>query len=147
MPPYTASTMPSDTNVGRLISRVRHALMLSVDARLLPLGLTAAQWSVVVYLAEQIASTPAELASLLNYDRGAMTRLIDRLESKGFVVRSPNRTDRRSVTLALTATGRAAYPEIRPLIVDVLNELLRGFTATEVSQLESLLGRMLANVS
>jgi DNA-binding MarR family transcriptional regulator len=146
MPPYTAATMPSDSNVGRLISRIRHALMLAVDERLAPLGLTAAQWSVVVYLAEDIASTPAELAGLLNYDRGAMTRLIDRLEAKGFVTREPNRKDRRSVTLSLTNAGRKAYPAIRPLIVDVLNELLQGFNAAEVAQLESLLLRMLKNV-
>jgi DNA-binding MarR family transcriptional regulator len=119
----------------------------AIDAKLAPLDLTAAQWAVVVYLAEDIASTPAELATLLDSDRGAMTRLIDRLESKSIICRKPHATDRRSVTLTLTETGRAAYPAIRPLIVEVLNDLLKGFEAEEVERLESYLQRILVNAS
>jgi DNA-binding MarR family transcriptional regulator len=145
MPPYTAATMRSDTNVGRLVSRVRHAILHAIDAKLAPLDLTAAQWAVVVYLAEDIASTPAELATLLDSDRGAMTRLIDRLESKAIICRKPHATDRRSVTLTLTETGRATYPAIRPLIVEVLNDLLKGFEPDEVARLESYLQRILVN--
>ncbi len=139
--------MRSDTNVGRLVGRVRHAILHAIDAKLAPLDLTAAQWAVVVYLAEDIASTPAELATLLDSDRGAMTRLIDRLESKSIICRKPHATDRRSVTLTLTETGRAAYPAIRPLIVEVLNHLLKGFEAEEVERLESYLQRILVNAS
>jgi DNA-binding MarR family transcriptional regulator len=145
MPPYTAETMRSDTNVGRLIARVRHSILLAIDAKLAPLDLTAAQWAVVVYLAEGLASTPAELASLLDSDRGAMTRLIDRLADKNMIERRPHSSDRRSVTLVLTDTGRAAYPAIRPQVVEVLNTLLTGFEEHEVRQLEELLQRMLAN--
>ncbi len=139
--------MRSDTNVGRLVGRVRHAILHAIDAKLAPLDLTAAQWAVVVYLAEDIASTPAELATLLDSDRGAMTRLIDRLESKSIICRKPHATDRRSVTLTLTETGRAAYPAIRPLIVEVLNDLLKGFEAEEVERLERYLQRILVNAS
>jgi hypothetical protein len=53
--------------------------------------------------------------------------------------------DRRSVVVSLTEQGRALYPEIRPLIIDVLNHLLRGFSQTEVKQLENLLLRVLHN--
>jgi DNA-binding MarR family transcriptional regulator len=145
MSAYTAKTMRSDTNVGRLIGRVRHCILLAIDAKLAPLDLTAAQWAVVVYLAEGIASTPAELASLLDSDRGAMTRLLDRLEDKKMIERKPHASDRRSVTLSLTEIGRAAYPAIRPQVVEVLNTLLRGFKQEEVDQLEHLLLRMLEN--
>ena len=145
MPPYSAKTMRSDVNVGRLIGRVRHSLMLAIDAKLAPLDLTAAQWAVVVYLAEGLASTPAELATLLDSDRGAMTRLIDRLEDKQMIERRPHPSDRRSVTLSLTDSGQVAYPAIRPHVVEVLNTLLTGFDDAEVDQLEQLLLRMLAN--
>jgi len=143
----TAAALRSDTNVGRLVGRVRLAILHAIDAKLAPLDLTAAQWAVVVYLAEDIASTPAELATLLDSDRGAMTRLIDRLEAKAFISRVPHPTDRRSVTLRLTDTGRAAYPAIRPMIVDVLNGLLKGFAPDEVDRLEEYLGRILKNAA
>jgi DNA-binding MarR family transcriptional regulator len=144
---YTATSIRSDTNVGRLIGRVRHAILHAIDAKLAPLDLTAAQWAVVVYLAEGLASTPAELATLLDSDRGAMTRLLDRLESKSIICRKPHPTDRRSVTVTLTDSGRAAYPAIRPMVVEVLNDLLEGFKSEEVDQLESYLHRILANAS
>jgi len=142
---YQLDTIDRDTNVGRLVQRVRHALVTHIDGALASLDLTAAQWTVVVYLAEDLATTPAELSRLLHYDPGAMTRLIDRLEKKNIVKRAPSDADRRSVVVSLTEQGRALYPEIRPLIVDVLNHLLRGFSQNEVKQLESLLLRVLHN--
>ena len=142
---YQLDTMDRDTNIGRLVHRVRHALVTNIDSALASLDLTAAQWTVVIYLAEDLATTPAELSRLLHYDPGAMTRLIDRLEKKNIVKRAPSDADRRSVVVSLTEQGRALYPEIRPLIIDVLNHLLRGFSQTEVKQLENLLLRVLHN--
>ena len=142
---YQIDTMDRETNVGRLVQRVRHALVTHIDSAMAALDLTAAQWTVVIYLAEDLATTPAELSRLLHYDPGAMTRLIDRLEKKNIVKRAPSDADRRSVVVSLTEQGRALYPEIRPLIIDVLNHLLRGFSQTEVKQLENLLLRVLHN--
>ena len=142
---YQLDTMDRDTNIGRLVHRVRHALVTNIDSALASLDLTAAQWTVVIYLAEDLATTPAELSRLLHYDPGAMTRLIDRLEKKNIVKRAPSDADRRSVVVSLTEQGRALYPEIRPLIIDVLNHMLRGFSQTEVKQLENLLLRVLHN--
>lgn len=142
---YQLDTMDRDTNIGRLVHRVRHALVTNIDSALASLDLTAAQWTVVIYLAEDLATTPAELSRLLHYDPGAMTRLIDRLEKKNIVKRAPSDADRRSVVVSLTEQGRALYPEIRPLIIDVLNHLLRGFSQAEVKQLENLLLRVLHN--
>lgn len=142
---YQIDTMDRETNVGRLVHRVRHALVTHIDSAMASLDLTAAQWTVVIYLAEDLATTPAELSRLLHYDPGAMTRLIDRLEKKNIVKRAPSDADRRSVVVSLTEQGRALYPEIRPLIIDVLNHLLRGFSQAEVKQLENLLLRVLHN--
>lgn len=141
---YQLDTMDRDTNIGRLVHRVRHALVTHIDSALASLDLTAAQWTVVIYLAEDLATTRPN-SRALHYDPGAMTRLIDRLEKKNIVKRAPSDADRRSVVVSLTEQGRALYPEIRPLIIDVLNNLLRGFSQTEVKQLENLLLRVLHN--
>ena len=58
------------------------------------------------------------------------------------------RVERRwpdTLVVSLTEQGRALYPEIRPLVIDVLNNLLRGFSQAEVKQLENLLLRVLHN--
>jgi len=142
---YSVENFDPKRAVGRLLSRVRHLLLERVGERLAALDLTSAQWGVVVALAEGTASTPAELSRILDYDPGAMTRLIDRLEKKDIVRRSRSTDDRRSVSLELTERGKALFPEILPLIVGVYNELLTGFSKEEADQLEGLLSRMLEN--
>ncbi|MGI4983799.1 MAG: MarR family winged helix-turn-helix transcriptional regulator [Janthinobacterium lividum] len=142
---YSVENFEPKRAVGRLLTRARHLLLERVGERLAPLDLTAAQWGVVVSLAEGIASTPAELSRMLDYDPGAMTRLIDRLEKKEVVRRTRSTDDRRSVSLELTERGRLLYPEILPVIVGVYNELLAGFTKEDADQLERLLTRMLDN--
>ena len=74
-----------------------------------------------------------------------MTRLLDRLEKKGVLRRVRTGSDRRSVRLELTAEGKKLYPKILAALVQVFNRLLRGFSKTEVRQLEQLLVRMVAN--
>jgi DNA-binding MarR family transcriptional regulator len=49
------------------------------------------------------------------------------------------------VNLELTEEGRASYPRMREISMQVANRLLRGFTRNEARQLEALLNRMLEN--
>jgi DNA-binding MarR family transcriptional regulator len=74
-----------------------------------------------------------------------MTRLIDRLESKGILQRVRVPDDRRTIQLELTDSGKALYPKILSAMVDVSNRLLRGFSRSEVTDLDGYLRRMLAN--
>jgi MarR family transcriptional regulator, multiple antibiotic resistance protein MarR len=85
------------------------------------------------------------LCKAMTYDPGAMTRLLDRLERKGVLRRARTGGDRRTVRLELTAAGKALYPKILDALVDTFNHLLRGFSKSEVRELEGFLKRMLAN--
>lgn len=142
---YTTENFTPQTSIGRQLTRTRHLLLEILAEELSPLDLTAAQWSVVVLLAEGSANTPAELSRLLDYDPGAMTRLIDRLAEKGIVERCDSPDDRRSKIITLTEQGRQLYPSIRPRIIHAHNTLLRGFSAEEAQQLSTLLDKILKN--
>ena len=132
-------------SVAYLIAQTRHKLVESVEKELAPLGLTHAQFVVVVQLANGMAATPAEFCRLLNYDSGAMTRLLDRIEEKGIIRRVRSSKDRRSVGLELTDKGQELYPNIVPLVLGVNDRLLQGFSKSETQMLEQFLRRMLAN--
>lgn len=80
------------------------------------------------------------------YDPGAMTRMLDRLERKGFLQRTRVPGDRRTVQLELTASGKALRPKIAAALARVLNRLLTGFSKSEVQLLQDLLNRMQDNV-
>ncbi len=52
--------------------------------------------------------TPSDIGQRLNLTSGSVTALLDRLESAGFVARSQNPDDRRSLLATATPAGRHA---------------------------------------
>jgi DNA-binding MarR family transcriptional regulator len=74
-----------------------------------------------------------------------MTRLLDRLEEKGLMRRERSKDDRRVVSLRITGAGRTALPRLRDSTARVIQRMLTGFSAAEVSDLRGLLGRMIEN--
>jgi DNA-binding MarR family transcriptional regulator len=140
--------------VGHLLSRVRAEMLaaldkaLEADAELSALEISSAQFIVIAALA--LAETPKSASDLckgISYDAGAMTRMIDRLESKGLIRRNRRPEDRRVVYLELTEEGTRAYPRMRAVSMGVVNRFLQGFSAAEARQLESFLSRMLQNAA
>jgi MarR family transcriptional regulator, multiple antibiotic resistance protein MarR len=148
---YDSASYQPRKAIGALLGRVKVAMLAAVDAelaadkRLAPLELSAAQFAVISSLAGGEPKSAADLCKGISYDAGAMTRMLDRLESKGLLRRRRSADDRRLVHLELTDEGRAAYPRMRELSLTVANRFLRGFSRTEARQLESLLMRMLEN--
>jgi len=142
---YDAKTFHPGSSVGYLVNRVRTELLSAIDKELAPFDVTAAQYIIMGQLAHSLADSASQLCKSISYDPGAMTRMIDRLEAKGFVRRVRCPDDRRASNLELTAEGRSIFPKLREGVVNVLNRFLRDFTQSEVCQLESFLQRMLTN--
>lgn len=135
-----------------VLASVRKKMHAALDARLVsdkmlsPLSLTAAQLAIVMTLATAKTVNPSQLCERMACDAGAMTRMLDRLQSKGVIRRRSSSEDRRVVYVELTEEGRAGLPRMRELSMEVLNQFLLGFSNAEVRQLESYLIRGLANL-
>ena len=135
---------PRET-LGYLVGNLRRALLEAMEKEFAPHGLTGPQAIVMFQLANGDASRAAEFCRNLQYDPGAMTRLLDRLERKGFVRRVRSAKDRRNVRIELTPAGRATLPLIGAAAVQVFDRFLRGFSKAESHQLFAFLKRLLAN--
>jgi DNA-binding MarR family transcriptional regulator len=121
---------------------------LSADEELAKLEISAAQFIVIATLALSDGPTSAsELCRGISYDAGAMTRMIDRLETKGLINRNRRPDDRRVVYVELTAEGQRAFPRMKEISMGVVNRFLRGFSQAEARQLEGFLNRMLENAA
>jgi DNA-binding MarR family transcriptional regulator len=125
----------------------RNRLLVEIDKELAPLDLTGAQCGVMFGLATGQAATPADLCDLLDYDRGAMTRLLNRMEDKGILVRRPNPQDRRGLTLELTEKGRGLYPLAMAKIEAVYAKALANLEPDQAKTLVSLLCRVVGNLA
>ncbi|WP_287242810.1 MarR family transcriptional regulator [Pseudoalteromonas sp.] len=133
-------------DLGRLVSYLRSNLVTHLDNALEDKELTSAQYIVVVLLARGKVNTLAELCEHMMYDRGAMSRLLSRLEDKGLVAKKQSVEDRRSTLLCLTEKGQQLYPEILPTVNDIYRKALTGFSDDEQKQLASLLFRAIHNL-
>lgn len=135
-----------DRQIGRLMKQVLASVVRGIDERMQPLELTAMQWEPLLIIARGV-DTVAALARTSQVDCGSMTRMLDRLETKGLLRRRRSETDRRVVHLELTPKGREVTQKIMPLVKEELAVHLRDFTAEERSTLTNLLSRMASNGS
>lgn len=140
---YDVKNYDPQNNVGNLINRARSELCDALDRELASLDMTAAQCVVVSMLACGCADSSSQICKEITYDTGAMTRMVDRLEKKGFLRRVRNKEDRRVVCLELTERGKEMLPDLRASTVTVMNQFLHNLTNSEVKQLEGFLKRML----
>ena len=144
--PVSALQPPGEgLSVGYLMGRARASLLSDLDAELAPFGLTGMQFAALKHLGEGAARSAADLCRFMQYDTGAMTRILDRLEAKGLVRRERSREDRRTVVLRLTPGGRAHTARLMAVAGRVLEAHLAGFTNEEIGALKSYLGRMIDN--
>ena len=132
-------------SIGYLIKLANQMVLRNLDIQLQPYDLTAPQWVPLLVISKGHAHTVAGCAREIGVDTGAMTRMLDRLEAKGFIARSRSDDDRRVVNVELTKAGRKIVTLIPPTICRVLHQHLRGFSEEEFETFKDLLRRFLAN--
>jgi DNA-binding MarR family transcriptional regulator len=135
----------ADESVGWLMKRALMSIAQAADRRLEPKGITHAQWAALFMLQRCRASTVAELARETQSDPGAMTRLLDRLEAKGFCRRQRSTDDRRVVRIELTPEGDVAAQEVPGRPGAGAQRASRRLLEDEWAQLKDMLRRMVAN--
>ena len=143
---YSADAFHLKDSIGYLVKHAQRLMHDRIEAVFASQGITFQQWVVLMHLRDELATTTAELCRETRHDSGAMTRLIDQLDERGFVERRRQETDRRIVDLALTPAGRKMVESLIPLAVDTLNSALTGFNKTEVNQLRDFLRQIITRV-
>lgn len=101
------------------VVRVQQVLVQAIDELLRPYGLTFARFEVLMLLRfSRAGALPlGKIGERLQVHPASVTNAVDRLETSGFVARTPNPDDRRSVLATLTAEGR----DVAERAADVLN--------------------------
>jgi DNA-binding MarR family transcriptional regulator/predicted GNAT family acetyltransferase len=101
------------------------------------LSLTEAR---VIYEAAQQESTTAEAIRLtLGLDKGYVSRILARLETRGWITRSVSSEDRRARALALTQEGRELFRRIDGRSTDEMERLIAHLGPTGRRQLSDAL--------
>jgi MarR family 2-MHQ and catechol resistance regulon transcriptional repressor len=106
-------------------------------------GLTSSQFDVIATLGNTPGMTCRELSEKTLVTKGTLTGVLDRLQARGLVRRSPSRTDRRSIHVQLTARGDELFRRVFPRAVATLRPYFeRALDARQAETLRDLLARL-----
>lgn len=142
---YSGKNYVIDESVGFLIKQAQLALHRTIDCKMAALDLTAMQWGPLLLLSYGRARTAADISRCSGVETSTVTRMLDRLETKGLLTRKRSEDDRRIIYLELTDEGKQLVSRVPDLLADSLNQHLRGFSQQEVDTLKSMLKRIAAN--
>lgn len=107
-PPGRPGTELTD-RLGYLLKHVQERLRQLTAAALEPFGISGREIAVLLVLDALGPSSQREAAARLGVDRTTMVALVDGLEAKGIVVRTPFAQDRRRNVVSFTEPGRTRF--------------------------------------
>ena len=109
--------------------------------------LTKDQWLVLKKVNDEDSVSPLEIARLLGKEAASMTRILDILERKGLLIRSPNPADRRSSIISATPSGEQLFQQVLPLVQGIRDQAVSGFSSAEIQQLKNALQKISDNLN
>ena len=108
---------------------------------------TVDQWVLLKTIDEFQPISQTELAAEAIKDTASITRMLDLLEKKGLVERTPDENDRRKYLIRLSKEGDYFVAQYMDLVIDLRKRGLEGFSEKEMSLLRSMLLRIQKNMS
>ena len=137
--PSSNASMPE---IFQLIETLNKRLRQFHGKTLKDAQLTPPQYFILSLLEEKDQRPFKELAELLSCTRATITGIVDTMEKKGLVSRSPNPDDRRSLLVVLTKKGRLLLkntPALQKIFASCCFDVL---PSKEVEQLYNLLRKL-----
>ena len=120
-----------------------------IAAKLRQVGvpLTPEQFMLIDLLWNQGEMSQQQLADQMQKDKNSVTKLVDAIERKGFVVRQQNVHDRRSNTIILTEKANKLKPGAKEKGISILDQMLEGISEEELRGFLKTLHKLNSNMS
>lgn len=128
--------------IGYNIRRAQVAVFTDFADSLKEVDITPGQFGVLVLISENSGLNQTRLGKGLGVDRSTVVAVIDRLEERGLVVRTPAPSDRRSYALQLSPGGRDLLARAKDLIADHEDRISAPLSEQERKTLRTLLGKL-----
>jgi DNA-binding MarR family transcriptional regulator len=88
-----------------------------------------------------------ELAIITERDKTSLTRLINTMERKNFVIRKRDNLDKRANLIYLTNSGRKIFESTVPIMDKSIQNLQAGLSEKEIQQTIKILQKLQFNLS
>jgi DNA-binding MarR family transcriptional regulator len=117
--------------VNWLLADTSRLIRKLADRRLANIGLTRAQWQALGNLRRIGPMTQAALAEIMEVETATIARLIDRLESAGWIARHPDAGDRRVKLVSMTDKAAAIMDEVAAIGQKLRDDMLVDLSEAE----------------
>ena len=131
-----------EDSLGHKLITILEVMRNYTKKTLTKLGITHGHFITLLYISENEGVTQAQLSEIHRKDRNIVSRNIDVLEEKGFVIRKRGIVDRRSFSIHLTDLGHSVISTHENLIKESEREALRNLSKDEISIFYSLLNKI-----
>jgi DNA-binding MarR family transcriptional regulator len=105
------------------------------------------EWRVIAVLGRFPGLSAVEVAERTLMDKVAVSRAVTKLIKNGRIDREFADADKRRSILNLSDDGKRLHDEIAALALQFERDLLQGFEAQEIENLNSIMERLLARAS
>lgn len=134
------------TGLSDALKKADLAMKYAIDAALVPLKLTSAQYQVLSCLEVSRTLSNADLARKCQVTPQTMIRILQNLERDGFIRKSAAGDNRQRIDMELTPRGLKTICDAHVAVNDVELKALRGFRKKERDALQEALRRCANNL-
>ena len=136
-----------EENIGLLIHDVGRLLRVLYDRQMASIGLTRSQWWLLTYLYFKDGINQKDLASLMDMEKAPLSRLLDRMEIKGWILRKNETKDRRIKNIYLSESVKPLIGSMRKKAAEYRQDSLSVLSDEELDSLRNLLQTLKTNLS
>ena len=104
--------------------------------------LTRQEWLVLASLGNGELLSAKQIGEQTNLEKMPASRAITKMQTQGLLVKSTDKTDKRSSLLKLTEEGLSIYQQLIPMALEREQELLSVLSAQEKNQLNKIIEKL-----
>ena len=127
---------------GHLIRRAQQISTALFAEECAGFDLTSVQYAALVAIKANPAVDATRLSQLIAFDRSTIGGVLERLEAKGWILRTPSATDRRVKLLRLTLEGERLLRAVDPAVRRVQQRLLEPLAPADRAAMLRLLAQL-----
>ena len=143
LPSIPSTAAPDlESHLGYWLRRVSNHISAAFARALQIRHTSVAEWVVMCHVQKCPGTTPGEVAKTLDLTRGAVSKVIDKLEAKRWIARSTKPQDGRVQLLSLTRQGSRILPELAAIADQNDREFFEGLHPEERATLQRLLVKL-----
>jgi MarR family transcriptional regulator, transcriptional regulator for hemolysin len=111
------------------------------------IDITIDQWLILKTIQEDSSISQQQLAVKVFKDFASITRMIELLVNKGYLIRNFHKEDRRRYELILSAEGVTIIKLLQPIIQNNREVALKNISKSDIQRLDSILSNIISNIN